>query len=561
MAKNEEKIVIQIPLSISQMELLIGTVLTYNDTVNKQLVRKIAELARNINKNDYSDDIELASRLWMLKGLIKFRLGNKLKSADELLDAIRTGGKYEEEIETIIECINDIWYDNDNGLCREDILYVDQLVSDILQYSFIFDYQDIIDDLSVRLRTGDYGDSLHDFCDTYKTTITDLYSAFKKSETISKESENDFSSNDSSLEGAIGRSIKQLNAPSSKLKTSVRMKNEMLNGGFESGRFYLILGLQGGGKSVELIQLALDFKHFNKDITFEDGRRPVILFITQENSIRETIERFWSFYMGNDDDFKTHTTEDAIKILNDKGFSKGPELLVKYRSSKSISTTDVGAMIEEIEEDGERKVIAVIHDYLKRIRSSQYTKNLNLYEEMGAVADEFASLSKEHDIVICSAMQFNRNALQKIEEAMKKNKDDPLKTLGTSDIGESVKILDNSDVIYSIHRQPNRLTGEMMISYKLMKYRGKRSADAPDYFSHPFDTNNTMRLKPDLNLSKSLSIVNIGDGLENFNPVENRKARKEKAIKEGKASGGRLTVDREKRKNLLKEDEEDDGDE
>jgi len=359
--------------------------------------------------------------------------------------------------------------------------------------------------------------------------------------------------NNFTLEGTIRRSIRQLNAPSSKLKTSIRMKNEMLNGGFESGRFYLILGLQGGGKSVELIQLALDFKHYNKDITFEDGRKPVILFITQENSIRETMERFWSFYMGNDDDFKSHDPEEAIQILNEKGFNKGPELLVKYRSSKSISTTDVSAMIDEIEEDGERKVIAVIHDYLKRIRSSQYSKNLNLYEEMGYISDEFCNIAKEHDIVVVSAMQFNRNALQKIEEAIKQHKEDPLKQLGTSDIGESVKILDNSDVIYSIHRKPNALNGQSVISYKLMKYRGKRSVDAPDYFSHPFAENNTMKLEPDLNLAKSLSIKELGNGTENYDPVEHRKQMAEK--KTGKISGGRkVTVDREKRANLLRDD-------
>jgi len=553
MAKSSEKITIQIPLSIRQLDLMIGTVMTFNDTVNKQLIRKINELIKNVDKNDYADDIELASRLWMLKGLIKYRLKSGLKTSDELLDAIRVGGKYEDEIETIVECIGDIWYDDENGLCREDILYTDQLVSDILQYSFIFNYQDIIDDLSVKLRSGDYGDSLHDFCDSYRTTITDLYSSFKKSESISKESENDFNSNDFTLEGTIRRSIRQLNAPSSKLKTSIRMKNEMLNGGFESGRFYLILALQGGGKSVELIQLALDFKHYNKDITFEDGRKPVILFITQENSIRETMERFWSFYMGNDDDFKSHDPEEAIQILNEKGFNKGPELLVKYRSSKSISTTDVSAMIDEIEEDGERKVIAVIHDYLKRIRSSQYSKNLNLYEEMGYISDEFCNIAKEHDIVVVSAMQFNRNALQKIEEAIKQHKEDPLKQLGTSDIGESVKILDNSDVIYSIHRKPNALNGQSVISYKLMKYRGKRSVDAPDYFSHPFAENNTMKLEPDLNLAKSLSIKELGNGTENYDPVEHRKQMAEK--KTGKISGGRkVTVDREKRANLLRDD-------
>jgi len=86
-----------------------------------------------------------------------------------------------------------------------------------------------------------------------------------------------------------------------------------------------------------------------------------------------------------------------------------------------------------------------------------------------------------------------------------------------------------------------------------MKYRGKRSVDAPDYFSHPFAENNTMKLEPDLNLAKSLSIKELGNGTENYDPVEHRKQMAEK--KTGKISGGRkVTVDREKRANLLRDD-------
>jgi len=48
MAKSKLKI--QIPLTIKQFDLLIGTVLTYNDTVNKQLLRRISDLVDNINK-------------------------------------------------------------------------------------------------------------------------------------------------------------------------------------------------------------------------------------------------------------------------------------------------------------------------------------------------------------------------------------------------------------------------------------------------------------------------------------------------------------------------------
>ena len=95
-----------------------------------------------------------------------------------------------------------------------------------------------------------------------------------------------------------------------------------------------------------------------------------------------------------------------------------------------------------------------------------------------------------------------------------------------------------------------------MISYKLMKYRAKRSPDAPDYFSHPFVEGNTMKLKPDLNLAKSLSIMEMGNGMEKFDPVQNRKDR---AAKEGRnVTGGRVTANR---KSLLEDDDDNEDDE
>ena len=45
---------------------------------------------------------------------------------------------------------------------------------------------------------------------------------------------------------------KTLNAPSNKLKTGLQFLNKMLNGGLESGRSYLFMGVPGVGKTLWL---------------------------------------------------------------------------------------------------------------------------------------------------------------------------------------------------------------------------------------------------------------------------------------------------------------------
>ena len=253
-------------------------------------------------------------------------------------------------------------------------------------------------------------------------------------------------------------------------------------------------------------------KHHNKIEPDEFGRIPTVLFVTQENSIRETLERVWSHYNCDADDFKSHSNQEVLEILNKKGFNQGVNIAFKYRKSKSIDTTDVDAMIDELEEEG-KYVVCVIHDYIKRINSSM--RYPDMYTELGQVCDDFCNIAKNRNICVISASQFNREALKKLEEAAKKFLSDPLKNIGTSDIGESVKILDNSDIIIALHKKPNGETGDIMIAYNLLKYRGKMNPDQITYFAHPFVKGNGMALVTDINSVESKSVKEMGNGLEN----------------------------------------------
>jgi len=509
---------IYFPINIKHLDYFIIYVRSNSPLITSGKLVKLQELISNLDPEIYESDMELDNRVRYLGHLIDYRLSHKKVPDDAYVQILSTTYSYGEYLDDINEEVlsNLEVPDWDDGWSDDDILMIEGIFNSILRYSFLYNSIDKFDELSLEFKSESY-DSINEITDKYQNLVSNLYINFRETENQDKDSLNDFNSNDiESLTRTVDNTKKQAESPISKIKTSIRMKNEMLNGGFESGRCYLVLGLQGGGKSGELLRIALDAKKLVKPEDIEDGRIPVILFVSQENSIRETFERIWSYYMSNTEDLKKYSIKEIIDILNKNGFTEGSELHIKYRKSKSISTQDIDNMIENIEATNEKKVIMVIHDYLKRIRS---TKNLpNLYEELGEASDEFCNIAKSRNIPIVSAMQFNREAMKKIENAVSSKKNDALKSLSSSDVGESVKIIDNCDVIYSIYTQPdNEREGCYLQSFKLLKYRGLRGEKLRDYFLHPFVENNGIKLEPDINLPVGLSRINENSALDNIN--------------------------------------------
>lgn len=541
MAKKSKKTNLQIKLklNLTQLDNIIILIFSENENVDNNILLKIKKIADGINIKDYEDDEEETARVLIIKKAIECIVDKNVKNVGIIVEECKNNGQYSDLIQEILE------EDTSGDFSDEDIYLMDSFLSDIIQFSFISDYIDILDDYNLKIRSGDY-ENLHDICTDYYETVKKLNLEFSRTTVSGNDTATDFNTNEnSSLKKVVSRSIKELNAPTSRLKTSIRMKNNLLNGGYEAGRFYLYLGVPGGWKSGELLNIALDIKHYNNLPVLDDGRKPVVLFVSQENSIRETLERIWSHYMSNKDEFKNHTTEEALEILNKNGFSEGTAIEFKYRKSKSIDTADVDAMIDELETKG-YYVVALIHDYIKRINSTK--RYPDLYTELGEVCDEWCNIAKNRNIVVISASQFNRQAYAKLEEAARKHDENALQQLGTSDIGESVKLIDNSDFIIAIHKKPDSTTGNELICYNLLKRRGKKPENAVDYFAHPFVEDNGMALQPDINSIESKSIKQTGNGLEKTTA---------KSIRNG--GGGRpRKVEPPKSKSLTDMEEEDD---
>jgi len=505
---RKEKKKIKLDINSDIIDELILLVFSTSNKINNKLLRKMKDLLSILDTSEIQYDEILDGKLFVLNSILKGLLDLNITNYNQLKEFILSTGNHLEVATKIIEHIENEEYE----LSDSEIEYIDSWISDRLQFSFIYSDQEDMEDLLLRFKNSDF-DSLTDYLNEYAEFINASYRNINKAKAGSKFQELDYKSNSiSCLRDQINRTVFLAKRPNNKLKTGIQLKNKMLNGGYECGRFHLFVGLPGAGKSTELLNVVLEIKKFNKEFLTKDStKKPLILVISQENSQEETLERIISHYTDGDYDMKELSESDIEDILFQNGFTTGIDIEFIYRPSKSISTLDVRDMIIEKEAEG-FEVVLLVHDYLKRIKSSE--RYPDLYMELGQVVDDFCNIAKEFSIPVISAMQFNREAFSKIEKALESGKADVAKNLSSNNIGESIRVVDNSDVVIAIAKESTPDDTEY-ITYKLLKFRGKRNVENIDYFAHPMSSG--MRYVHDVHLTESKSKLSLADGLSNSN--------------------------------------------
>ncbi|WP_253264347.1 DnaB helicase C-terminal domain-containing protein, partial [Brevibacillus sp. MCWH] len=174
---------------------------------------------------------------------------------------------------------------------------------------------------------------------------------------------------------------------------------------------------------------------------------------------------------------------------------------IKYYPNRSIDTSDLYTIIEEIEDDG-KEVVALILDYIKRIRPTERGKDEK--EELKNITNELKNLATELDIPVITAHQLNRTAASVVDAAMEANKEDLGRFIGRSNVGSAWEVIENSDWVCVINVERKRSTGQYYLTFKRVKIRYRDPNDL-GYFNHPFEIGNRIRLLDDIHLETSLS--------------------------------------------------------
>ena len=203
----------------------------------------------------------------------------------------------------------------------------------------------------------------------------------------------------------------------------------------------MYLAFPGGGKSQILLKSALDIKKYNKVQPKNPENNPAVLYITMENSIEETIERIFNMTVSSED-IRNYTPKQVIKKLREGGALRLTDedninIIIKYYPNKSIDTSDLYRIISDLEDDGD-EVIALILDYVKRIRPADKAKDEK--EELKNITNELKNLATYYDIPVITAQQLNRTSASVVDAAIQNKKEDVAKLIGRDGVASAWEI-------------------------------------------------------------------------------------------------------------------------
>ena len=441
--KNKD-LKIDVNFDITMLDLMCSFIVSSNKNIRRGNIINMRNLFAIVNMNNYTNDTERLSRIDFITKGIEARLEHNLTDRNMILHHIAGGLGCE---------MNDCFKELNN----DEIQWVNKTISQILKDSII--YNDIDKGLALftKFKSTEFanrGPIVKDI----ENFINDMQVKFRRAK-ADDGSNMEFSLTGDIYESSMRETYRQLASPSNKLRFGTQALNILTGGGVEAERVYTLLGLPGEGKSTTLVDMAIEIKRYNKDYVCKDPtKRPCVVLLVMENSIKETIQRVFNMCVGAD--MLNYNEDEAVEILKTQGnlhvSDDDPiDLIIKYKPNLSVDTSYLYTMVEDLEDEG-YETICVLQDYLKRIRSVDGMFGGDLRLQLGAIVNEFKIFATLKGIPVITASQLNRDATAHIDEARVKNKADLVRLLGRSNVGESNLILENSDWIALIAPEYDR---------------------------------------------------------------------------------------------------------
>ena len=476
---------IKMTLDLRTLNCLVRYILQPQYYLKMEHLVNMKKLIQSLDRSTYENDPEKVARIDFIAKVIEARLDNNINDLDLILTYVNGGIQYPID-----------FVDLDNlSLSKDEVMYLHNLVSEILQYRFLYDYVDKMLELGTQFKSSDFntrGNIIHEIEDFNNR----LKNEFRKSRVNDNAIDMTFSLREGEFENAITNTWNMITNPSRRLICGMQGLNEMTGGGFESGRVYMLLGTSGVGKSITLLNLIYQMKRFNRFYKTNDPTKtPCIVLLTMENTVVETITRLFSMVTENNQNMANYSAPDCINMLRTQGElvvndSSPIDIVIKYKPNRSIDTSYLYTLYDDLEDDG-YEMICLVQDHVKRIRSMSANSDLRL--ELGDVVNDLKVFAADKDIPVITNSHLNRDAAKTIEDAARANKQDVGKLLGKSNIGESMLMIDNLDcgIILALDYDKD---GNKYMTFNLIKMRDRTDRT---YIAQPFSIGSTIRLLED----------------------------------------------------------------
>lgn len=482
---RQESKPIKINLDLMTYDILCRYVLQSSSLIRMEHLVNLRKMINIIDYSTYENDPEKMKRVKFIFKALEARLENNINDRDIILTYINGGLSFP---------IDFLDY-NKIDLSKDEIFYLHSLVSDTLKYQFIYNSIDNIQDIATRFKTADYANR-GNIVQEFESLIDGLKNDFRRSKINDNSVDMVFSLRDGQFESAVTDTWNMITNPSRRLITGMQGLNEMLGGGFESGRVYMLLGTSGVGKSITLLNVIYQIKRFNINYKPKDPTKtPCIVLLTMENTVVETITRLFDLVVEGSHGMANYTLNEVIDKLRNEGQlfvndSSPIDIVIKYKANKSVDTSYLYTLCDDLDDEG-YEVVCLVQDHVKRIRSIYPGMDLRL--ELGDVVNEFKVFAAEKDIPVITNSHLNRDAAKILEDAARKQNQDAGKLLGKSNIGESMLMIDNLDcamiIALDFDKEENRY-----MTFNSVKMRDKTSRV---YIAQPFVRGSTIRLMED----------------------------------------------------------------
>ena len=503
------------PKAIMTFEIeTLDTLLRYAmcTTISKSSIVNLGKLVDALDIKAYAYSPDIVSRLKLLKYVSEARTTYGMQEPEIIRTYI--SNSFPDGQDILNECpplaMDTLNYSECNAISK--------IVDERLQFLYIFRYKDsIIESLNKFSKGGwtSYYETVQNVKAQLQNLLTNINTVGQSNAGVLRRL-NIAADNYYDMVDLIVRKAKM---PTAVLQTGIRQLNAILSPGFQAGRLYLILGLTGRFKSGTLLNIADQICKFNPQIRpVEDGKRKCVLFISNENTIEETYARLLDMYTPVDVDITRMSTDDAVRFIKENGgyrFTDTTGITIEFRYYRNLemSTGDIYTIINELSDEG-YQVIALILDYIARVLSVS-----NAQEErfrLANVAKELKAIATYFSIPVITAQQVNREGNGIIDAAMRDDKADLAKFLGTTAVAESYGLIFEADWVALVNLEKRRSDDQWFLTFNRLKIRGKQDPTAVTYFNHPFVDTKRIRLETDVDKDRTYSVVSLANDLESI---------------------------------------------
>ena len=480
---------IKFKLDLMTYDNLCRYVLQSGKMVRMEHLVNLRNLMYIIDPSTYENDPDIVKRINFIVKALEARLDNNLNDMNVILQYINGGLTFK---------IDFLDYDH-LYLSQSEISFLHALVTETLQFSFMYKRVDQMQDIITRFKTSDYS-TRGNIVKEFESVIDSTKNDFRKVKTVDNSTDMLFSLRDENFIPAITNTYNLITSPSRRLITGMQGLNEMLAGGFESGRVYMFLGTSGVGKSITLLNIIYQIKKYNSKYETKDPtKKPCIVLLTMENTVVETITRLFDLVIEGSRGMSNYSLEEVIQKLRTEGElfvndSSPIDIVIRFKPNRSINTSYLYTLDDKLSDMG-YEMICLVQDHVKRIRSTDTIQDLRI--ELGEIVNEFKTFAAEKEIPVITDSHLNREATRILEDAARRGGQDLGKLLGASNIGESMLMIDNLDCGICLTKDYDKDLNLYMCMNRIKMRDFQGNSSQRSYICQPFAPGSTIRLIED----------------------------------------------------------------